>query len=673
MGLAWVLPSYGCSSRGAGTGAGDAGADASVGGAGDGGPLPETPPRTLAGVLGARADVIVASLTSGDAEFLRARPGLAAGKYAIMAEDAFAFFRGALALFLHDWDDPAQGLQTTRFAADGAQPLGLGDPHPENFGTMRTRAGIFRLEPNDFDTADRLPYLWDLRRFAVSMCVAARVSNASDPGARVATGAAAMSIARAAVTSYADTVSALAAGGARPAIEDGGGNAILEDLFLRAAADWGNRIELDQSGSNTFPRLFRGAPDPAQPTETTRDLPARSRLELSASLAGYRPTLFPPPATTFVPLDAVQLFGRGIGSFPRVRAIVLTRGPTTGDKDDVLLEVKELPPSGSLPLPLPTAFASPGERVLAVMAAGWTERAADPLWGVGAWEGFPVQIRTESAGFKTIRVARWGGMLGTPAAVEGLGVALARLIARMHAAPVAGASPAVAISASIAADPGGFVDEQANLALGYCDQVMSDWGLFKQALPILGPTLGVTGDPARAPSADLRVLFDPGADPRAAGIDPLMGPVTINEISATGSEYVELLNGSDRPQSLAGYGVADADVDGGPRLDQAMRFFPGAMLEAGARMLVLGGFAVPAQGPQSSCIAGAPVCYQAAWHLSASQGEAVYLLTPNDVIADQATYPASGVLYGQSWGRSPDGAGPFAAGAASPNAANPSR
>ena len=113
-------------------------------------------------------------------------------------------------------------LRATAFAAGDARPLGLGDPHPENFGTMRTRTGVFRIEPNDFDTADRVPYLWDVRRFAVGMCLAARLSNPTDEGARAATAAAAPDVVRATVDAYATAIRALAAGGARPTIESGG-------------------------------------------------------------------------------------------------------------------------------------------------------------------------------------------------------------------------------------------------------------------------------------------------------------------------------------------------------------------------------------------------------------------------------------------------------------------
>lgn|GEM_PF-539116 len=648
------------------------GCGASAGRLIDAGPMVPDVLHNADGALGGRADVVVAALTAGDAEFLWDRPALATGKYTRMANDAFAFFRGALALFLHDWNDPTMGLQATRFAAGDARPMGLGDAHPENFGTMRTADGVFRLEPNDFDTADRLPYLWDVRRFAIGMCLAARVSNPSDDGARATAAAAARAIARAAVVSYADTLAALAAGGPRPVIENDQGNAVLADLFARSAAAWDDRAELSELTIKDKVRLLiRGTPDPLDPVSTTRNLPARAYRQLSATLSGYRATLTAPPsARELVPLDAVQQFGQGVGSFPRMRALVLARGPSTDDEDDLLLEVKELPPQGTPPLPGKTGFANPGERVRAALAAGWTEAGADPLWGVGSWSGFPAQIRTEAAGFKTVRVARLDGERGTPDAISGLGVALAGLIARMHAAPVAGQSALGAIAGAIARDPGGFADEQTDVATAYCDQVVSDWTLFTQALTLLGPTLGAEGDPAHAWTAELKVMFDPLSAPAAAGVDPVTGPITINEIGAIGSEFVELMNPMGPGQDLSGSAVADADTDGGPRFDKAVRFPAGASLPSGARLVIEGGAAEPALGLQSKCKDGVKKCYEASWDVNGGNGETIYLLSPDDVILDQAVYPMDAATDGQTWCRLPDGAGPFAVGMASAGKAN---
>jgi hypothetical protein len=240
----------------------------------------------------------------------------------------------------------------------------------------------------------------------------------------------------------------------------------------------------------------------------------------------------------------------------------------------------------------------------------------------------------------------------------------------MHAAPVGGASLAGAIANAIATDPTGFADEQTDVAMAYCDRVTSDFALFTQALTLLGPTLGVEGDASRAPSADLHVLFDPASDPRAAGVDPLTGPITINEVCATGDEFVEVMNATSVSRSVAGLGIADADVDGGPRFDEVSRFAAGATLAGGGRILVQGGVSMPPSGPQTMCLPPVPACYQAAWDISGARGETVYLLGADDVIVDQVAYPPDAAAAGQSWGRLPDGSGAFAVGTVSPGQPN---
>ena len=643
----------------------DGGADAS----------PDWGPASLDGALGPRADEIVAAIVAGDAEILRDRPALAAGKYLLMASDAFAYFRGTLALFLADWSVADSPLRATAFAAGDARPLGLGDPHPENFGTMRTSAGIFRIEPNDFDTADRVPYLWDVRRFAVGMCLAARLSNPTDELARAETSSSAPRVVRATVDAYADAIRALAAGGPRPTIEVSGDNLVLGDLFARAAADGDDRVELDELTEikGGVRRLRTGAVDPTQPWDVMRTLPSRSRIGLASTVTGYRDTLpAPPPLTELCMLDAVQEVGQGVGSYPRARALVLTRGPSTDADDDVILEVKELPAQGSLPLPGPSGFASPGARLLAALAAGFTEPGADPRWGIGTWSApdFAVQVRTKAASFKTIRVDNLVGSLGRPHVVIGLGAALAPLVARMHAAPVDGVSFAKPIADAIAAAPDAFSDEQTAAAMAYCDQVLGDWALFRLALSLLGPTLGVVGDPAGVTSAERRVLFDPRSDPDTAGIDPVVGPLTLNEIAAEANEYVELVNTSAVAQSIGGFSIADQDTDGGPRLAEAAPFAAGAMLAPGARIVTVGGFPQPGSGPQTTCLPSLASCYQAAWDISGSNGETMFLLSPAGVILDQARYPQDGLAGGRSWSRLPDGSGVFDAGAATPGRPN---
>src|SRR5687768_11644080 len=112
----------------------------------------------------ARSAELVNVIVGADEALIRARPELCAGKYRRMAADPYAFFRGSLALWLHDLRLDTEGAARSAYALDGPLPLALGDPHPENFGVLEAGDGTLALEPNDFDAADRAPYLNDVRR-----------------------------------------------------------------------------------------------------------------------------------------------------------------------------------------------------------------------------------------------------------------------------------------------------------------------------------------------------------------------------------------------------------------------------------------------------------------------------------------------------------------------------
>ncbi len=153
---------------------------------------------------GARDAAVRSAFARADEALARTRPALLAGRYAKMAASPVSFYWGRVALFLADWRDPSAGLSGSSFVGDLPLPFGVGDPHVENFGTLVGPSGAVTLEPNDLDGADRVPFLWDLRRLTVGLCVAARASNPDDPAARRALADASGVVVRAAVTSYVD-------------------------------------------------------------------------------------------------------------------------------------------------------------------------------------------------------------------------------------------------------------------------------------------------------------------------------------------------------------------------------------------------------------------------------------------------------------------------------------
>jgi len=460
----------------------------------------------------AREAEIASVMSRADMPLIRARPRLVAGKYERMAGELIAFYRGEVPVFLHDFRDKGGPLSRSRFAMDAPLVLGTCDPHLENFGLLLASDGSLGLEPNDFDAADLVPYLYEVRRFIVSLVVAAYGSNTDDAGAHQVAVDARRAIARAGAVAYATTIRDLASGASRERVSSPPpADPILADLFKRAVRDTSARAELDNTVLSGNQRtLKRGVLDPTAPENTYADLPNVAVRALPQALADYRRSLVaPPPPEYFTILDAVREFGSGVASWPRVRLIVLVRGPSDAPADDVMLEVKEeadSPVSGWYPPGV--HFDSIQARITSTSRAIWARPDAAPLWGTTGWLGFPVQVRLEATGQKTLRVSRLLGDRGTVAALTTLAADLGALLARVHAAPSrVSSTPAAAVWARIGADPEGFADEQADVATVYGDQVVVDFGLFQKALVTLGPNLGLPLDAPDAPPADLAAVY----------------------------------------------------------------------------------------------------------------------------------------------------------------------
>lgn len=165
------------------------------------------------------------------------------------------------------------------------------------------------------------------------------------------------------------------------------------------------------------------------------------------------------------------------------------------------------------------------------------------------------------------------------------------------------------------------------------------------------------------------------ADAPAVADAPPAGPVVINEIRALGDDWVELKNVSASSFDLSNMVLADTDTDvdgGAPRLGDGMTFPAGTTLGAGQHLLIVADLSMPPTGPQMVCLgdAGPMTCYHAGFGISAPRGERIYLLTSAGSEVAHGDYPPNGAPEGRTWGRLPDGTGPFAVTAPTPGGAN---
>jgi uncharacterized protein (DUF2252 family) len=440
----------------------------------------------------AREATVVQVLVKADEVVLRTRPQLVSGKFARMAASPFDFYRGSVPLFRADWESGR--TSQSGFLAGAPPVLGLGDPHPENFGLLLDREGTLALEPNDFDSADRVPYLFDLRRLTTGLALGARLQQ---PGANPE------EIARATAQAYATTLLALAGGAAPERITGDRDSAVLKDLFKRANRDLLARAELDQLTVVTEGqrRFLRGPPDPTEPTARLEDLDPSVAATVPAALARLGPS-------TRV-LDVVRQFGSGVASWPRVRLLVLLDGPTAALEDDVLVELKELSESSLAGWygPDPVASDTP-TRVEGALRRSWAVPDADPRWFTTTWWGLPLQVRTKSEANKGLNVDRWAGARGAGDELTKLGAVLGALLARVHSRSEL--SVVAAVSAQLRRDPEAFAQEQGAFAAAESLQVLADAERFRAALERLGPLLGVTVDPRDLPGPLAARVFGGG-------------------------------------------------------------------------------------------------------------------------------------------------------------------
>ncbi len=455
-----------------------------------------------------RAAEIASVLARADEPLLRTRPALVASKYRAMAATRFAFFRGSFPLYVHDAENDAE-LAPSAFDTR-AFPLSVGDAHPENVGTLLASDGSLAIELNDFDAADRWPWLWEVRRLATGMAVAAADSNTGSADARAAADAARGAIARAVALGYAR---AILADGTGERIEDGGESVHLSDLLERAREDAEDRSELQEL---TFVRdgarrLLRGGIDEDDPENVYLDADPLVVDAMPSALTTWRASLTAPVGGSFTMIkDVARELGSGVASRPRARFIVLVEGPTEGTDDDVILEVKEIADSGARGF-VPPGVAedgSPAARAVGAARLAWARPDAEPLWGHATLLGLPVQIRAEREAHKTLRVARLVDELGTPEALVSLGEHLGALLGRVHRAsddPFPGTTNAIA--AAIGSSPDAFADEQADVAVRWSNRVADDHRAFVGMLEDRGPLLGFQRDAIDALDPEERALF----------------------------------------------------------------------------------------------------------------------------------------------------------------------
>ena len=389
-----------------------------------------------------------AALARGDADKV-------AGKYARMARNTFAFYRGI------SWSLPRE---PSRYAGSGAaaQVAVIGDPHPENVGSFLSGGGVRVVDFNDFDQAGHGPYTEDLRRLALALWIAGDMADVKKKQrARVVAHT---------VEGYLTELRALAAG--QPGIS------------LRADTAFGGDLE--------------DVLVPADEDEAGGEAVSPEEDRLVRALVGRYPATLHEPARFPKSAFAIKRIARrhlGVSSFPMVRYRVGVEGPSPAPADDWTLELKESPAGEGRPS---------AATIVALQRRFQEFPDDDPLLGWAAEDKREFRVRRVSPDqrridveriVKQVKSPRWGKKDFRDFAAE-----LGRLLARGHARGLAGnGKPGLEAIAAAVGTGSGLHEETGAYVAKYARQTEEDLDHFRALIKQHGPLLGWQPPAAKHP------------------------------------------------------------------------------------------------------------------------------------------------------------------------------
>jgi len=312
-------------------------------------------------------------------------PDAVAGKFAILADSPFSFFRGTALLYYRD-----------HAGVDGHLPavFCIGDVHPENFGIMPSAAGHPFFAPNDFDEAWIAPFTYDTGRGVVGFWMAAREQGLSRKARRM--------VVRSFVEGYLAALVAFASDDSEDSnqVTQDSCPPVLEAAFAKAQRPrdrfLAKRVDLD---------AHRFLPD--ERIEPRHDLvpmlqPAVDHYAITLAHRESRPSGF------FRVHDVALRHGGGTASQGLARFWVLLEGPSPAPTDDVIIELKAARRSALYGLVPATEFDARTSAERIALAHSEFLVDGDPLYGAAEIEGTSFVVRERGPQKVNISVAAFG-------------------------------------------------------------------------------------------------------------------------------------------------------------------------------------------------------------------------------------------------------------------------
>lgn len=396
-----------------------------------------------------------------------------ATKMTKMAASPFAFYRGTASLFYKDMST----LPASSYSNTATSKVWLpGDVHLQNYGALRDDSGNDIFDISDFDEGYFGTYVWDLRRMAVSILLAAKENGLSSADRQQCV--------RDFLDAYLDQM----------AVFKGSSD---ELTYRLTAANTGEVVKdtIQTLSGKTRASLLSKYTTLSGSTRTLQNLsdlvsvPTATYNAINSAMSSYVssiPAAKQYAASYYSVKDIRQKLGSGVGSLGKMRYYVLIQGPSSSTSDDVILEMKQQGSSAvaiAAPGLMPASAYSNHQGYRMVRSAKAMMSNTDRLYGYTTLNSVPYSLREKSPFQEDFDYTLLNSYGKFNTAVEYMG----KVLARAHAMSDQDYDSTLITYSidkqvtDVVTSRSSFETEIVNFAVDYAAQVEYDWQSLKTA------------------------------------------------------------------------------------------------------------------------------------------------------------------------------------------------